>query len=93
MAMVYYEHPNFTSILSKLLSLKVGIVGGSGLVGSTMCKVILQDPIFKTKVSGITLFSSSKSAGSVVKVCGEEFTLEVATLDNLLKMVYMHVLK
>ncbi len=49
---------------------KIAIVGASGLVGRTVLKV-LEEKAFK----GIsyTLFSSSKSAGSVIKFLNQDY--------------------
>ena len=51
---------------------KVAIVGASGLVGRTVLKV-LEEKNFKNV--SYTLFSSVKSAGSIIKFLGENYKI------------------
>ena len=55
------------------MKVNVAVVGATGLVGSMMLKVLSEKnfPIDK-----LYLFSSKKSAGSVIEYCGKKYTVE-----------------
>lgn len=55
------------------MKVNVSVVGATGLVGSMMLKVLSEKnfPIDK-----LYLFSSKKSAGSVIEYCGKKYTVE-----------------
>ncbi|MBU5669197.1 aspartate-semialdehyde dehydrogenase [Peptoniphilus sp. MSJ-1] len=57
----------------------VAVVGATGLVGSTMLKV-LEERNFP--IDNLYVFSSKKSAGKKIKFAGKEYTVEELTEDS-----------
>ena len=54
-------------------SLKIAVVGATGMVGRTFLKVLEERPF---ENATYTLFSSARSAGSVLKFMGGEYTVQ-----------------
>lgn len=57
----------------------VAVVGATGLVGSTMLKVLSEENF---PIDNLYLFSSKKSAGKTINYCGKDYTVEELKEDS-----------
>ncbi len=55
------------------MSIKIAVVGATGMVGRTFLKVLAEQ---KIEGAQYTLFSSAKSAGKVIEFLGDEYTVK-----------------
>ena len=57
----------------------IAVVGATGLVGSTMLKVLSEENF---PIDNLYLFSSKKSAGKTINYCGKDYTVEELKEDS-----------